>query len=233
MFYYIENSAIATGSFSLNSSTARKLTQCGNPENLSEAALQAVGIYPQWRESGDAPLGYQEPVWEPENARVAIYLNGTEQEREQAAEAQAAAQAEQEAIAVATARASEIAGLAAVDAQLDEMPDDEVALLTFVYPAWSGEGVALEAEQKVRYNGVLYRVVQAHTTQADWTPDATPALFARYREPTAAPEPWVQPTGAQDAYKLGEQVTHNGSTWQSTADNNVWEPGVYGWVQVS
>lgn len=43
---------------------------------------------------------------------------------------------------------------------------------------------------------------------------------------------WVQPTGAQDAYQIGDRVTHNGSTWESTAANNVWEPGVFGWVQV-
>jgi hypothetical protein len=183
MYYHIQNGAIIDGPFSLTSPTARKLTQCGNPKNLSEAALRAVGIYPQWREAGDAPLGYQEPVWEPENARVAIYLNGTEQEREQAAEAQIAAQDEQEAIVAAKAKASEIANLAAVDAQIDGMSDDDVALLTFVYPVWSGEGVALEAKQKIRYNGVLYRVIQTHTTQVDWTPDTTPTLFARYRKP--------------------------------------------------
>ena len=57
--------------------------------------------------------------------------------------------------------------------------------------------------------------------------DATPALWVvvsidEYPE-------WVQPTGAHDAYNIGDKVTHNGKTWVSDVDNNVWEPGVYGW----
>ena len=42
---------------------------------------------------------------------------------------------------------------------------------------------------------------------------------------------WVQPTGAHDAYKKGDQVSHDGDTWTSTVDGNVWEPGVYGWTK--
>lgn len=44
------------------------------------------------------------------------------------------------------------------------------------------------------------------------------------------PAPWVQPTGAHDAYALGAVVTHDGQTWTSTIPANVWAPGVYGWV---
>ena len=73
------------------------------------------------------------------------------------------------------------------------------------------------------------KAVQAHTSQADWTPDVVPALFAEIAPPGLIAE-WVQPTGAQDTYSLGEQVTHGGQTWESTVDNNSWEPGVYGWV---
>jgi hypothetical protein len=46
------------------------------------------------------------------------------------------------------------------------------------------------------------------------------------------PQPWVQPTGAHDAYNIGDRVTHNGQTWESTAASNVWAPGVFGWVVV-
>lgn len=49
---------------------------------------------------------------------------------------------------------------------------------------------------------------------------------------TATPEPgapWVQPTGAHDSYMAGDVQTHNGKTWESTIDSNVWEPGVSGW----
>ena len=85
----------------------------------------------------------------------------------------------------------------------------------------------VSAGERRRFNGVLYRCIQAHTTQADWTPDITPALWVAVSI-EEYPE-WVQPTGAHDAYNIGDKVTHNGKTWVSDVDNNVWEPGVYGW----
>lgn len=84
----------------------------------------------------------------------------------------------------------------------------------------------------VAYGGNLYRCVQAHSTQADWAPDRTPALWVRFYEPSAGPQPWVQPAGAHDAYQLGDRVTYGGSVWESTINANVWAPGVYGWVRV-
>ena len=114
---------------------------------------------------------------------------------------------------------------------LDELPDDDVEALTALYPQWRA-GVALALNDLVRFQGVLYKVVQAHTTQADWTPPTVPALFTRFRNPETGPEPWVQPTGAQDAYAIGEQVTHDnpndgGAIWvyESAIDANTTEPG--------
>lgn len=76
---------------------------------------------------------------------------------------------------------------------------------------------------------VLYIVLQSHTSQADWPPEITPALYRKiHGEPSTIPE-WVQPTGAHDAYAKGDNVMHNGSQWESNIDANVWEPGVYGW----
>lgn len=86
-------------------------------------------------------------------------------------------------------------------------------------------------DQRLQYNDKLYRVVQSHHSQADWTPDIVPALFVEVAKPGEIAE-WRQPTGAQDAYHNGDKVTHNGFTWVSTIDNNVWEPGVYGWNKV-
>lgn len=82
-----------------------------------------------------------------------------------------------------------------------------------------------------RYNNINYVVIQAHTTQADWTPDVVPALFLARPKPGAGENysAWVQPTGAQDAYQIGDRVTHNSSDWESTVNANVWEPGVFGW----
>lgn len=90
---------------------------------------------------------------------------------------------------------------------------------------------AYTVDTRIRYNGKLYRVVQSHTSQSDWTPDVTPALYTEIAEPGTIPV-WKQPTGAQDAYMTGDKVKYpdeNGTIWVSTVDNNVWQPGVYGW----
>lgn len=105
--------------------------------------------------------------------------------------------------------------------------EDAAALdLIELFPAYK-VGTAYAVGDRIRYGGKLYRVVQAHTSQADWAPDGTPAL---YTEVSVEEWPeWKQPAGAHDAYPLGAKVTHNGKRWTSTAGANVWEPGVYGW----
>ena len=73
------------------------------------------------------------------------------------------------------------------------------------------------------------RFLQDHTSQSDWTPDVAHSLFAEVLIPDSEVIPeWVQPDST-NPYQTGDKVTHNGSTWVSTIDNNVWEPGVYGW----
>lgn len=99
-------------------------------------------------------------------------------------------------------------------------------------PKWV-PGVAVSVDDAVWHNSTVYEVVQAHTTQAEWAPDTTPALWNVRRVTSGeTPDPWVQPAGAHDAYGIGDRVTHNGQTWESTHDNNVWEPDVFGWVNV-
>lgn len=82
-----------------------------------------------------------------------------------------------------------------------------------------------------RYNGKLYRCVQDHTSQEDWTPEAAVSLWAATSDQTEEWPEWSQPVGAHDAYQTGDKVSHNGKHWTSTADGNVWEPGVYGWEE--
>jgi hypothetical protein len=86
----------------------------------------------------------------------------------------------------------------------------------------------------VAYGTNLYRCVQAHATQSDWTPPVTPALWVRFHEPSAGPQPWVQPTGAHDAYQKGDLVTFQGSVYRSKINSNVWSPTAYpaGWELV-
>lgn len=91
-------------------------------------------------------------------------------------------------------------------------------------------GENLKVGDRRGYEKFLYEVIQAHTTQADWTPPSVPALFKRVW--TEEYPEWVKPTGAHDAYAKGAKVKHNDKKWISTADNNVWEPGVYGWEEI-
>lgn len=108
--------------------------------------------------------------------------------------------------------------------------DDETALTGIaLYPVWSS-GISVSVNDRYQYNDKLYKCVQAHTTQADWTPDVTPALWVEVSL-DEFPE-WKQPAGAHDAYAKGDKVKHNGKKWESTADANVWEPGVYGWNEI-
>ena len=81
------------------------------------------------------------------------------------------------------------------------------------------------------YNNQLFKVVQPHTSAIEWNPETTPALYTKIVAEGVIAE-WVQPAGSQDAYPLGAKVTHNGFTWESTVNANVWEPGVYGWVKI-
>ena len=100
-----------------------------------------------------------------------------------------------------------------------------------LYPAWR-EGVTYTIGQRMRYDGTLYRVLQDHTSQADWTPGAAPSLFAKVLIPEAETIlEWEQPDST-NPYMQGDRVTHNGKTWVSDIDDNVWEPGVYGWSEV-
>ena len=108
------------------------------------------------------------------------------------------------------------------------LTDEDALQAVELYPAWQTD-TAYTVDERIRYNSTLYRCVQAHTSQADWTPDATPALWTVVSL-DEWPE-WVQPTGAQDAYAKGDKVSHNGKHWTSDVDANVWEPGIYGWSE--
>ena len=116
---------------------------------------------------------------------------------------------------------------AAAQAGLD---DDTAITAVELFPAWA-IGVAYVVGARINYGGLLYKCAQAHTSQADWTPDATPALWVRVDDPGEDWPEWRQPAGAHDAYEKGYKVSHNEKHWISDVDGNVWEPGVYGWTQ--
>lgn len=111
---------------------------------------------------------------------------------------------------------------------------DEVALQAVtLYDEWDGDSVEYKTGDRVRKNNILYKVLQDHTSQSDWTPDQAPSLFAKVLIPDASVIPeWEQPDST-NPYSVGDKVMHNGNTWVSDVDGNVWEPGVYGWSEVS
>ena len=100
-----------------------------------------------------------------------------------------------------------------------------------MYDEWDANGVAYVLDDIRQYNGLLYRCVQAHTSQATWTPEDAPSLWTRIADPAQEWPEWIQPTGAHNAYALGAKVSHAGKHWVSNVANNVWEPGVYGWTE--
>lgn len=111
--------------------------------------------------------------------------------------------------------------------------DDNTALrMVEFYPEWTSD-TAYSAGYKVQYGGKLYKCLTAHASQADWTPDASPSLWAKVLipDPDVIPE-WEQPDST-NPYMQGDKVTHNGKTWVSDIDNNVWAPGVYGWTETN
>lgn len=77
----------------------------------------------------------------------------------------------------------------------------------------------------------LYKVVQGHTSQEDWTPGAAASLFTAIGLDSAGYPVWSQPTGAHDAYNAGDIVDYNGTLYKSLIDGNVWAPDAYpaGW----
>lgn len=113
------------------------------------------------------------------------------------------------------------------------LTDEQALTLPIIFPAWRGDGISYAAGDRVMYGGVLYKCLQAHTSQGDWTPTAAPSLWAKVLipDPGTIPE-WKQPEST-NPYMAGDKVTHNGKTWVSTTDNNVWEPGVYGWDEIT
>lgn len=114
------------------------------------------------------------------------------------------------------------------------MPDEVAyAQPRVLFEPWSGEGAAYVAGD-IRMRGAeLYRCLTDHTSQANWTPKDSPSLWVRIADPAEEWPEWVQPVGSTDAYAKGAKVSHNGKKWTSDADNNTWEPGVYGWTEVA
>ena len=117
-----------------------------------------------------------------------------------------------------------------MDAAGAMLTDEQAASVPALYSAWE-TGTAYNAGDRRTYGGVLYKCLQAHTSQDDWTPDVAVSLWATVLipDPDVIPD-WVQPDST-NAYMTGDKVRYNGVVYRSLIDNNVWSPDAYpaGW----
>jgi len=122
----------------------------------------------------------------------------------------------------------------ALDEMLSTIPDENVEAVMVLFPQWK-EDVAYVVGQRVRYGNNVYKVLQAHTSQADWKPDVAPSLFAALLvdEETNEVQEWAQPDST-NAYTTGDRVIFEGVVYESVIDNNTWSPSGYpaGWTVV-
>lgn len=118
-----------------------------------------------------------------------------------------------------------------LSSETSTLSDEDALQVAALFPTWvSKDGDIVNVGERLWYDGKLYKVIQSHTVQSDWTPDISTSLYSEVSI-QEIPE-WVQPIGASNVYMTGDKVSHNGKTWISTVDNNSWEPGVYGWNEL-
>lgn len=122
----------------------------------------------------------------------------------------------------------------ALNLAITNMSDEQALQCISIFPQWDGNSKKYIKNDRCQYNGKLYKVLQDHTSQNDWTPDTASSLFVEIADPSIEYPDFKQPTGAHDAYNTGDKVTYNGKHYISKIDNNVWSPDDYpaGWELV-
>lgn len=120
----------------------------------------------------------------------------------------------------------------AIELAAQSLPDEIALTVVSLHPKWHS-GTAYTVGHKVRHEERLYRCLTEHTSQGTWTPPDSPSLWAKVLvSEDGEILPWEQPDST-NPYKKGDKVTHQGKTWVSDVDGNVWEPGVYGWSELN
>ena len=103
------------------------------------------------------------------------------------------------------------------------LPDEQAMELPTLFPEWES-GIAYVKDDRICYQNQLYKCLQGHTSQDNWTPDTAVSLWVAISDPAEEWPQWKQPAGAHDAYPKGAKVTHNGKRYTSNVDANTWEP---------
>lgn len=122
---------------------------------------------------------------------------------------------------------------ALIEKSAQSLDDADALEAITLFPSWAAN-TAYTVGTKVRHGGVLYSVLQNHTSQNGWEPDIAPSLFAKVLipDPSIIPE-WEQPDST-NPYKKGDKVRFDGKVYESLVDNNIWSPSAYpaGWQLV-
>ena len=115
------------------------------------------------------------------------------------------------------------------------LSDEDALTGAELFPRWNENGISYVVGDRVLYNGTLFKCLQAHTSQATWTPTDAPSLWAKVLipDPEVIPD-WEQPEST-NPYMKGDKVRYNGKAYESLIDNNVWSPETYpaGWKEVT
>lgn len=117
----------------------------------------------------------------------------------------------------------------------ETLSDAQALQVPMLFDEFDGNGVAYEVGKRIVFEGVLYKVIQAHTSQAEWTPIAAPSLFAKViNETIDGSIPEFEQPGSTNPYMKGDRVIFNGKVYESLIDNNVYSPSDYpnGWKEI-
>lgn len=112
----------------------------------------------------------------------------------------------------------------------ESLSDTDALQAVELFAEWATD-TDYAVDERIRYEGTLYKCLTAHTSQSTWIPDVSPSLWVRVDDPSIEWPEWIQPVGSTDAYSMGAKVSHDGKHWISDVDGNVWEPSVYGWTE--
>lgn len=109
--------------------------------------------------------------------------------------------------------------------------DEQAVNCMLLFPTWNGNGNNYKKDERLQYESKLYKVLQDHTSQADWIPGKSPSLYVEISDPNIEYPEWKKPTGAHDAYAKGDKITYKGKKYISLIDANVYSPEEYpeGW----
>ena len=118
---------------------------------------------------------------------------------------------------------------------VEALSDEDALAVASLFPTWNEKlqsGESGVTGERLWYDGKLYKIIQSHQPQQNWTPDVAVSLYAEVSI-EEFPE-WVRPISAETAYNTGDKVSYNGRHYESTIDSNTWSPEEYpaGWAEI-